>query len=229
MVKFSYYGHAAFLLDDGQHKLLFDPFLTGNPAASIKADEVECDYVFVTHAHSDHVGDTPEIVRRTKAEVIAIPEILHFVPEDMITTHPMNIGGSINLPFGRVRMVFAQHSSGIQGGIACGFVVYIGGLVIYYAGDTALFSDMKLIGQKDNLDYAILPIGDNYTMGLEDAALAAQLLNVRHVIPVHYDTWPVIKQDVARYKELTESMSRARVHIIKSGETMELTLNDAQA
>ncbi len=228
MVNFSYYGHAAFLLDDGKYKLLFDPFLTGNPKATIKSGDVVCDYVLVSHAHGDHIGDADHIVMNNNAAVIAIPEILDVCGEN-VKQIPMNIGGSVNLPFGKVRMVFAQHSSGVTGGIACGFVVYIGGLVIYYAGDTALFSDMKLIGQKDNLDYAILPIGDNYTMGLEDAALAAQLLNARHVIPVHYDTWPIIEQDVEQYKKLTESTSRARVHIVKPGETMELTLNDAQA
>ena len=230
MVKFSYYGHAAFLLDDEKHKLLFDPFITGNPATKVKSTDIAADYIFVTHAHGDHLGDAPDIARDTGAEVVAIPEILSIfetaAPKSKL--HGMNIGGSLNLPFGKVRMVFAQHSSGIAGGIACGFVIYIGGLVIYYAGDTALFSDMKLIGQKDTLDWAILPIGDNYTMGLEDAALAAQMLNARHIIPVHYNTWSVIEQNVAQYKQLTESTSRARVHIINSGDSLQLDLVDAQ-
>ena len=230
MVKFTYYGHAAFLLDDGKHKLLFDPFITGNPSAKINVKDIAADYIFVTHAHGDHMGDAPEIAKETGAEVIAIPEILSIfetVAPDSVQ-HPMNIGGSLTLPFGKVRMVFAQHSCGIPGGIACGFVVYVGGLVIYYAGDTALFSDMKLIGQKDALDWALLPIGDNYTMGLEDAALAAQMLNVRHVIPLHYDTWPIIQQNAAQYKKLTESTSRAAVHIVKSGESLQMELVDAE-
>ena len=129
----------------------------------------------------------------------------------------MNLGGSLTLPFGKVRMTLAQHSAGVAGGVACGYVVYMGGKVVYFAGDTALFRDMELIGQKDALDYALLPIGDNYTMGLEDAALAAQLLNVCHVIPIHYNTWPIINQDVRHYKEITEAMSRAEVHIIEPG------------
>ena len=227
VLTFHYYGHSAFLLNDGKYRVLVDPFLTGNPKATITADEVECDYILVSHGHGDHLGDAPTIARRTKAEVVAIPEILGLIDEG-ITTHGMNIGGSLNLPFGKVRMVFAQHSSGIMGGIACGFVVYIGGMVVYYAGDTALFSDMKLIGQKDNLDVAILPIGDNYTMGLEDAAMAAKLLNARHVIPVHYDTWDVIEQDAAQYKKVTESNGHARVHIVKPGEDLELTLLDGE-
>jgi L-ascorbate metabolism protein UlaG (beta-lactamase superfamily) len=134
----------------------------------------------------------------------------------------MNLGGSLTLPFGKVRMTLAQHSSGVAGGIACGFVVYMGGKVVYFAGDTALFSDMQLIGHKDQLDYALLPIGDNYTMGLEDAAMAAQLLNARHVIPIHYNTWPIINQDVRHYKEITEAMSRAEVHIVEPGQSLEM-------
>ena len=119
-------------------------------------------------------------------------------------------------------MTFAQHSAGVAGGIACGFVVYIGGRTVYYAGDTALFSDMQLIGRKDSIDYAVLPIGDNYTMGLEDAAMAAQWVNAGHVIPVHYNTWPIIKQEARHYKDVTEAMTRASVHIMAPGDTMEL-------
>ena len=224
MVKYSYFGHACFMLDDGKYKVLVDPFLTGNPVASVSANDVAADYILVTHAHGDHLGDAPDIAARTGAEVVGIPEILDICTSTGadVKGHGMNLGGSLNLPFGKVRMTLAQHSSGIPGGIACGYVIYIGGLVIYYAGDTALFSDMKLIGQKDRLDYALLPIGDNYTMGLEDAALAAQWLGVRHVIPLHYDTWPIIRQDVAKYKELTEKMAHAEVHIVKPGEDIEL-------
>ena len=224
MIKYTYYGHASFLLDDGTSKVLTDPFLTGNPLAAIQADEVECDYILLTHAHGDHLGDAPAIAKRTGAMVLGIPEVLDVClqAESDIKTHGMNIGGSVKLPFGKVRMTFAQHSAGVAGGIACGFVVYIGGRTVYYAGDTALFSDMQLIGRKDSIDYAILPIGDNYTMGLEDAAMAAQWVNAGHVIPVHYNTWPVIKQEARHYKDVTEAMTRARVHIMAPGDTMEL-------
>ena len=224
MIKYTYYGHASFLLDDGTSKVLTDPFLTGNPLAAIQADEVECDYILLTHAHGDHLGDAPAIAKRTGAMVLGIPEVLDVClqAESDIKTHGMNIGGSVKLPFGKVRMTMALHSSGIAGGIACGYVIQIGGINVYFAGDTALFSDMKLIGQKDPLDYAVLPIGDNYTMGLEDAALAAQWLNTRNVIPVHYNTWPVIAQEAGRYKEVTEGMTRAAVHIVEPGGTLEL-------
>ena len=224
MIKYTYYGHASFLLDDGTSKVLTDPFLTGNPFAAIQADEVECDYILLTHAHGDHLGDAPAIAKRTGAMVLGIPEVLDVClqAEGDIKTHGMNIGGSVKLPFGKVRMTMALHSSGVAGGIACGYVIQIGGINVYFAGDTALFSDMKLIGQKDPLDYAVLPIGDNYTMGLEDAALAAQWLNTKNVIPIHYNTWPVIAQEAGRYKEVTEGMTRAAVHIVEPGGTLEL-------
>ncbi|WP_314619872.1 metal-dependent hydrolase [uncultured Selenomonas sp.] len=224
MIKYTYYGHASFLLDDGTSKVLADPFLTGNPLAAIKASEVECDYILLTHAHGDHLGDAPAIAKRTGAMILGVPEVLDVClqAESDIKTHGMNIGGSIKLPFGKVRMTMALHSSGVAGGIACGYVIHIGDINVYFAGDTALFSDMKLIGQKDPLDYAVLPIGDNYTMGLEDAALAAQWLNTRNVIPVHYNTWPVIAQEAKRYKEVTEGMTRAAVHVIEPGGTLEL-------
>ena len=224
MIKYTYYGHASFLLNDGTSKVLTDPFLTGNPLAAIQADEVECDYILLTHAHGDHLGDAPAIAKRTGAMVLGIPEVLDVCLQDEgdIKTHGMNIGGSVKLPFGKVRMTMALHSSGVAGGIACGYVIQIGGINVYFAGDTALFSDMKLIGQKDPLDYAVLPIGDNYTMGLEDAALAAQWLNTKNVIPIHYNTWPVIAQEAGRYKEVTEGMTRAAVHIVEPGGTLEL-------
>ena len=224
MIKYTYYGHASFLLDDGTSKVLTDPFLTGNPLAAIQADEMECDYILLTHAHGDHLGDAPAIAKRTGAMVLGIPEVLDVClqAESDIKTHGMNIGGSVKLPFGKVRMTMALHSSGVAGGIACGYVIQIGGINVYFAGDTALFSDMKLIGQKDPLDYAVLPIGDNYTMGLEDAALAAQWLNTKNVIPIHYNTWPVIAQEAGRYKEVTEGMTRAAVHIVEPGGTLEL-------
>ena len=225
MVKFNYYGHAAFLLDDGEYRVLVDPFLTGNPMASIAANEVDCDFILLTHAHGDHLGDAPSIAARTGAAIVAIPEVISVCESQAcaeIKSHPMNLGGSLDLPFGKVRMTIAQHSAGVAGGIACGFVIYIGDKVVYYSGDTALFSDMQLIGRKDAIDYAVLPIGDNYTMGLEDAAMAAQWLNASHVIPIHYDTWPVIAQEVNHYKEVTEAMTRAKVNVVAPGETIEL-------
>ena len=194
-MKFEYYGHAAFLLDTGKERLLFDPFLTGNDVASIAASDVSCDYIFLSHAHGDHFGDADEIAARTGAVVVAIPEVLGLF-RNQPAARPMNIGGSAVFPFGRVTMTQAFHSAGVAGGAACGFLIsFDAGPVVYYSGDTGLFGDMALIGKKAPIDYAILPIGDNYTMGPSDAVLAAKLLGAKSVIPIHYNTWPVIAQD----------------------------------
>lgn len=226
MIKFDYYGHACFVLDNGKDRLLFDPFLTGNPQAAIKPEDVDCNYILLSHAHGDHLGDAVQIAQRTKAKVIAIPEILGLFG-DYDNVHGMNLGGSFAFPFGVVTMVPALHSSGVPGGIACGFVVrFINDdnedLTVYYSGDTALFSDMKLIGEKQKIDYAVLPIGDNYTMGVHDAAKAVQLIKPTYVIPVHYSTWPVIRQYPNLFKSHAESISHSLVAIVKPGESLDM-------
>ncbi len=218
MLTFNYYGHACFQLDDGKFKLLFDPFLTGNPQATINPDDVKADYVFITHAHSDHVGDGGEIILRNGATAIGIPEVTDFGGAN-IKTIEMNLGGTLTLPFGFARMVPAMHSAGVPGGIACGYVIGIGGKVVYYAGDTCLFGDMKLIGERDKIDYAILPIGGHYTMDPFDAARAVEFLGAKNAIPIHYNTWDVIKQNPEDFKALVKT---AKVHIVKPGESLEL-------
>jgi len=218
MLKFIYYGHACFQLDDGKYKILFDPFLTGNPQATIKPDEVETDYIFITHAHSDHVGDGYDILERTGATAVGIPEVTDFGGAN-VKTIGMNLGGTVKLPFGYARMVPAMHSSGIGGGIACGYVVSMGGKIVYFAGDTCLFGDMKLIGERDAIDYAILPIGGHFTMDPIDAAKAVEFLGAKNVIPVHYDTWQPIEQSPEEFKKLVKG---AAVHIVKPGETLNL-------
>ena len=222
MLKYTFYGHACFMLDDGEYKILVDPFLSGNPQATISPKEVEANYILITHAHDDHLGDAPEIATRLDAEVVAIPEVLTLCTsrvEKAIIAHAMNLGGTLNLPFGQVRMVPALHSSGVEGGIACGYVIKIFGKTIYYAGDTALFSDMKLIGERDSIDYAILPIGDNFTMGVEDAAKAVKFLNAKNVIPLHYGTWNVINQNPETFRGL---VSGAEVLVVKPGQSIGL-------
>lgn len=225
MIKFNYYGHSCFMLDTGKEKLLFDPFITYNPLAKITVDEIQCDYILVSHAHDDHYGDTSEIAQKTGAMVISTPEVLGKLPDGYSHVHGMNLGGSFNFPFGRVTMVPALHSAGVAGGIPCGFVVQFNDeydMVIYFAGDTALFSDMKLIGEKQKIDYAILPIGDNYTMGAKDAAKAMQLLNAKNAIPIHYNTWPVIAEKPETFKAYAESIAQGKVFIVNSGEILDL-------
>lgn len=221
-MKFTYYGHACFLIDTGKEKLLFDPFLTGNSQAAIFAEDVVCDYILLSHAHGDHFGDADAIARRTGAAVIAIPEVIGLFSKAVSNFCPMNLGGNLKLPFGTVSMVPAMHSCGVAGGIACGFLIrFNDGVNFYYSGDTALFSDMKLIGAKAAIDYAALPIGDNYTMGPEDAVTAAQFLGAKRVIPIHYNTWPVIAQDPADFGKLAEAAG-IEADIVAPGGSLEL-------
>lgn len=221
-VTFTYYAHACFSLSDGTTTLLFDPFFTGNPANRTSWEDVSCDYILVSHAHSDHLGDAVAIAKKNDATIISTAEIAGMCADEGCKTHAMNIGGSYRFAFGRVRMTAAVHSSGISGGLAGGFVVALAGQNFYYAGDTALFSDMEWIGRKDEINWAILPIGDNFTMGIEDAAMAVKLLNARHAIPVHYNTWEVISQNPEEFKRLTEKMTRATVSIVEPGNTLKI-------
>lgn len=220
MLVFVYYGHSTFSLKNARYRLLFDPFFSCNPMADIKADVIPCNHLLVSHGHGDHMIDAAAIAERTKAVVIGTPEVLEACKAT--NAHSMNIGGSAELDFGSVYMTQAVHSSGLPGGLACGFVVQIADKTVYYSGDTALFSDMKLISERFDIDLAVLPIGGNYTMDIYDAAKAVEWLKPKHVIPVHYNTWPVIQADPEKFKELVESKTDAQVHILKSGDFLDL-------
>jgi L-ascorbate metabolism protein UlaG (beta-lactamase superfamily) len=201
-------GHAALLLESDGQRLLIDPFLDGNPAATVKPGEVQADFILVSHGHGDHVGDTIAIARRTGAAVVANYEISEWLkkqglPADRV--HGQQHGGSHAFPFGRVKLTLAFHGSalpdGSYGGNPCGFLLtFKDGTRIYDAADTALFGDMRLIGE-EGLDLALLPIGDNYTMGPDDALRAVQLLQPRKVVPIHFNTWPLIAQDAQAWAE----------------------------
>ena len=220
MLNYTYFGHSCFLLDDGKYKVLTDPFLTENPLAAAKPEDIECDYILVSHGHFDHLGQAEEIAKRTGAQVLAIPEILGTMTG--VNGHGMNVGGTVKLPFGSVKMVPAIHSCMVAGGIAAGFVVEIGGQVVYFAGDTALFSDMKLIGELCGVTVAVLPIGDNFTMGIKEATMAAEFVGAGKVIPIHYNTWPLIAADAEDFKKQVESKGKATVIVVKPGESVEL-------
>lgn len=220
MLTYTYYGHSCFLLNDGKYKVLTDPFLTENPLATAKPEDIQCDFILVSHGHFDHLGQAEVIAKRTGAQVLAIPEILGTM--DGINGHGMNVGGTVKLPFGSVKMVPAIHSCMVAGGVAAGFVIEIGGQVVYFAGDTGLFSDMKLIGELCGVTVAVLPIGDNFTMGIKEAVVAAEFVGAKKVIPVHYNTWPLIAADAAEFKKQVEAKGKATVEVVKPGESVKL-------
>lgn len=202
-MKVTYFGHSCFLVEAGGVKILFDPFITPNSLASeIQSDTIDANYIFISHGHQDHVYDALSIAKRTGATIVGIWEIAEWAKNNGVeNVHPMNIGGKWNFDFGSVQMVQAVHSSsfpdGTYAGEPAGFVFQIEGTTFYYAGDTALYTDMKYIGEKYKLDFAFLPIGSNFTMDLEDALTAAEYVNVKKVIGMHYDTFPYIVIDHA--------------------------------
>jgi L-ascorbate metabolism protein UlaG (beta-lactamase superfamily) len=199
----TYLGHSGFLLSDGTHRLAIDPFLTGNPVAKMRADDIDCGFIALTHGHADHVGDSLQIAKRTGASVIAAWEITQYFEEQgHSTTSPGNAGGRVITPFGWVAFTQAFHSSSFEGrymGQPCGLVVHLGGVTLYHLGDTGLFSDLKLIGELYRPDVACVPIGDRFTMGPALASRAAEMVGPRVAIPIHFNTWPLIAQDPADF------------------------------
>lgn len=225
-MKYTYYGQSCFLLETDSKKFLFDPFISSNPLASkIDITKIEADYILVSHGHGDHVGDLIALAKQTKAQVIAIPEVIGWVMKQGIeNVHPMNFGKH-TFDFGTVRMVWATHSAGLPdgsyGGNPAGFVLELDHKQIYFAGDTGLTIEMKLLADLYKLDYAILPIGGNYTMDIDDAVIAANYIDCSKIIGVHYDTFPVIKIDS---KVAVESFKRAQKLLLLPaiGETIDL-------
>lgn len=201
-IQLKYFGHSTFTMDVDGTRLVIDPFFApNNPLAPVSADAVEADFILITHGHGDHISDAVTLAKRTGAPPIANFEIATWLEGAGIdNAHGMQMGGGYNFPFGRVKMTIAHHGSmlpdGSNGGNPAGFVInFTNGKRIYIAGDTALTYDMRLIGESGGVDLAILPIGDNFTMGPEDAITAAQFVQAKHVIPCHYNTFPVIEQD----------------------------------
>jgi len=223
---FTWFGHATLGLETGGFKLLIDPYFSGNPSVKIKANQVEADYILVTHGHGDHIGDTVEIAKRCSALVISNAEISSWLRKQGVKTHAQHIGGGYQHPFGYLKLTTALHGSslpdGSNGGNPAGFLLTTNeNKKIYMAGDTGLFGDMRLIGE-EGLDLAVIPIGDNYTMGPADALRAVKLLNPRVVIPIHFNTFDLIRQDPKAWAERVEAETDSKVHLMQPGDTYSL-------
>ncbi len=227
-IKYTYIGHGTHSLEIGGKLILVDPFFTSNPSTEIAADSVNPDYILVSHGHFDHVEDLVSIAKRTGATVIANLEITAWVQKQGIAAdkvHPQHIGGGFNYDFGRVKLTIAHHGSGLPdgsyGGNPAGFLISAAGKNIYLACDTALFSDMKLYGD-EGIDLFVTPIGDNFTMGPDDALRAIKLVKPKLAVPTHYNTWPLIEQDAAAWAKRVEAETSTKVSVLQPGESLEL-------
>ncbi len=229
MPKIIWLGHDAFLLEHNETRIVIDPFLSGNPTAKVKAASIKVQYILLTHGHGDHFGDTADIAKANNALIIAPFELAVYCANIGLKSHPMHIGGGYQFPFGRVKLTIAHHGSGMQTGDKalaymgnpCGFLIHLAGKTIYHSGDTGLFMDMKLIGDRNAIDLAMLPIGDNFTMDIDDAVYAAELLRPKLVVPMHYNTFDVIHADPKQFAEkVTAKGMQAR--ILQVGEVLEI-------
>jgi len=218
-----FHGHSCFQIVTNGKSILIDPFLSGNPTANVSADEIAADAILVTHGHEDHVADVEAIAKRTGALLVSNFEIVTwFQKRGVENAHPMHIGGRHAFDFGSVKLTIAHHGSalpdGSNGGSPAGIILTTPDGTIYHAGDTGLFSDMQLIGE-EGIDVAILPIGDNFTMGPEDSLRATRFINPSVVIPAHFNTWPLIEQDPAVWAATVESETSARPVVLQPGES----------
>ena len=224
-MKITFLGQSGFHIETEGHSILIDPFLSGNELAVNSPDEFSPSHIVLTHAHPDHYGDTEDIAKRSGATVVSSFEVINYLGEKDIQGHPMNVGGSHTFPFGKVMYTPAWHSNslpdGTYAGMPSGLLLEIEGKRLYHAGDTALFSDMKLV-TRGGVDLAMLPIGDNFTMGPEDALEAVKLIQPEEVIPVHYNTFEVIQQDPEAFKSSVESQTSSRCSVLSPGESTDL-------
>jgi len=203
MLKLKYISHSAFLLKDGKNEVAIDPFIKGNPTATVKVEDVKANFIVLTHAHPDHFGDTKPIALANKSLVIAVNELANYCAEIGLEAHNMHIGGSYNFDFGKLKFTQAFHgSSNAEGdymGDPAGVILNMGGKVVYHCGDTGIFGDMKLIGQMNKIDVMLVPIGGNFTMDIDDAVAAVKMVNPKLAIPMHYNTFPVIETDPGEF------------------------------
>ncbi|MCE1248359.1 MAG: metal-dependent hydrolase [Firmicutes bacterium] len=219
-------GHSCFMISNDKERILIDPFLTGNPLAAVKSDELKPTLILVTHGHGDHIGDAVEISVRTGAPILGVFELVNYCMAKGAKGISAHMGGKIPFEFGWVKIVPAFHSSstgdGVYTGHPVGFVINFYGHHIYHAGDTCIFGDMELISRLYRVDTALLPIGGNYVMDIDDAVEAARLLNCSNAIPMHYNTFPPIEADPVVFREKLENKTRANGVVLKPGEEMVL-------
>ena len=225
-MKLKYFSHSAFQLTTSTgKKILIDPFLTGNPTAPVKASDVNADYIILTHAHGDHIGDSFDIAKRCNSTFICVNELAEYCKSKGFNAHNMHIGGGYNFEFGRVKFTIAHHGSmtpdNYYGGEPAGIIISADGKNVYHTGDTGLFYDMKLIGEMTSIDYMLLPIGDNFTMGITDALKAVELASPKIAIPMHYNTFPVIAADPNEFKKQAEAKG-FKTRVLNFGEEIEL-------
>lgn len=224
--KLTWLGHASMLVETGGYKLLVDPFLADNPTCTTDPGDIEPDYILISHGHGDHVGDAVEIAKRSGAMVIANFEIATWFENQGLEAHAQHLGGGFHYPFGYLKLTLALHGSalpdGSYGGNPAGFLLTTtDGEKIYLACDTGLFGDMRLIGE-EGIDLAVLPIGDNFTMGPDDALRAVKFVNPKHVIPVHFGTWELIAQDPEEWATRVRSETDTEPHVLQVDESFTL-------
>ncbi|MCK4412912.1 MAG: metal-dependent hydrolase [Candidatus Eisenbacteria sp.] len=224
MPRATFLGHACVALAHEHHRLIVDPFLSGNPVAAAQPAEIDVQYILVSHGHGDHIGDAIAIALRTGATIIASFELATLCAGEGAKTHPMHVGGAHEFDFGRVKLTIAHHGGGHgenasrYTGPPVGFLVTLGGKTLYHSGDTGLFYDMKLIGEMNDIELAFLPIGDNFTMGINDAVKAVEFLHPRRVVPMHYDTFPIVSADPMVF---ARQVKGAEVVVLKPGASVE--------
>lgn len=225
-MKLRFFSHSAFqLTTKSNKKILIDPFFDGNPTSPIKSNEVSADFIILTHGHGDHIGDALKIAKKDNSLFICVNELANYVASKGFKAHNMHIGGSYNFDFGRVKFTIAHHGSmtsdNYYAGEASGVLITCDGKTVYHTGDTGLFYDMKLIGEMNPIDYMLLPIGDNFTMGITDAVKAVELANPKFAIPMHYNTFPVINADPNDFKNKIEQLGKKSI-VLAYGQEIEL-------